>query len=582
MRKPQSELRQALGSCRGAFVFAGVFGFFINTLMLVPSLYMMQVYDRVLGSGNEVTLLMLTLITLGLMVVMGILDYARSRVLVRVSMAIDKKLSNRLFDAVFLRYLRLPRGPRAQPLSDLNTVRQFLTGHGLFAFLDLPWIPLFLGLMFLFHPLLGLLAVAGGVVLVGLTIANEMSTSGVIGQSNVEYVASSQFVDVSLRNAEVVEAMGMLHGIRNNWNRRHGRVLALQAKASDKAGIYSNATKTFRIALQSMMLGMGGWLAVRHQITPGTIIAASIIGSKALAPIEMVVGSWSSLIATRVAYRRLEALLEAIPPHQPGMELPPPKGDILVEQVVAVPPGGTVPVIKGISFAIAAGETIGIIGPSAAGKSSLARLLVGVWLPYNGAVRLDGADIKSWPRDKLGPYIGYLPQDIELFDGTVSENIARFSTIDAAAVIEAATKAGIHEMILRLPQGYDTPIGEAGGVLSGGQRQRMGLARALYGNPSFLVFDEPNSNLDEIGEAALIEAIRGLKQAGKTVVIIAHRPSVLAHVDKIMVMRDGMIHMYGPRNEVLAKVTRPTVVSNVGSPGPAVAAPGAGPAQISN
>ncbi|HZH28054.1 MAG TPA: type I secretion system permease/ATPase [Azospirillaceae bacterium] len=564
--KPKSELLETLSRCTRPLLAAAGFSFAINLLLLVSPLYMMQVYDRVLHSRSESTLVMLTIITVGLILVMSILEMVRSRILVRVGAYLDHLLSSRLFGAVFERQLRMARGHRAQPLNDLTTLRQFLTGQGLFAFFDAPWTPVFLLFLFMVHPLLGTITLVAGILLFGLAIATEMATRGKLGQASAEHIAGTYFAETSLRNAEVLEAMGMLPGVRRRWLDRHGRVLALQAQASDRAGLINSATKFVRVAMQSCMLGAGALLAIEGEISPGMMIAGSIIAGKALAPVEMAVGTWNAVVGARLAFRRLDDLLRAVPPRPERMELPAPEGRITLEGVVAVPPGGSVPTLRGVSFEIQPGEAVGIVGPSAAGKSTLARLIVGVWPAVNGKVRIDGADVQVWPRERLGPYIGYLPQDIELFDGTIAENIARFGEIDAAKVVDAARKAGVHDMILRLPKGYDTPVGEAGNQLSGGQKQRLGLARALYGDPAIFVFDEPNSNLDEEGEGCLIEAIRQLKAARKTIVIIAHRPSVLTNVDKVLVMRDGAVQMFGPRAEVLARVTRPTVAQAVAQP----------------
>ena len=582
IRKPKTELRNALERCARPLGAAVVFSFFINVLMLASPLYMMQVYDRVLHSRNESTLLMLTLITVGLMVVMAILELVRSRILVRVGAHLDQLLSARLFAAVFERQLRMPRGHRAQPLNDLSTLRQFLTGQGLFAFFDAPWTPVFLLFLFLVHPLLGTITLAGGVILFAITFASEVLSRRKLEQASVEHIAGMYFAESSLRNAEALEAMGMRPGIRSRWLARHQRVLGLQAQASDLAGTLTSISKFVRLAMQSLMLGGGALLAIEGQISPGMMIASSIIAGKALGPIEMAVASWSSLVSARLSYARLDELFRMIPPRPTGMELPEPEGRITLESVIAVPPGGSVPTIKGVSLQIEPGEAVGIIGPSAAGKSTLARLIAGVWPAVNGKVRIDGADVMAWPRERLGPFIGYLPQDIELFDGSIAENIARFGEIDPVKVVEAARKAGIHDMILRLSKGYDTPVGEAGNQLSGGQKQRMGLARALYGDPQIFILDEPNSNLDEEGEGCLIEAIRQLKTAGKTVIVIAHRPSVLTNVDKVIVMRDGQVTLFGPRNEVMARVTRPTVATAttpapaaVPAPAPSIAQGGA-------
>ncbi len=558
MQSPRkTELRQALASCREGFVAAGVFSFFINLLMLASPLYMLQVYDRVLGARSESTLLMLTLVLVAMLGVHAGLEYLRSKILVRVSNRIDTALSPRLFDAVYERSLRLPNSSRTQPLQDMLTVRQFLTGQGLFAFFDAPWTPLFIGVIFLFHPLLGWIAVAGTILLFSLAVATEALTRKPLQEANLEQMRASQYAEANLRNAEVAEAMGMLPGIRARWLERHGRMLALQGVASDRAGAVSAITKFARLAVQNIMLGAGAYLAIRHEITPGYMIAGTIVLGRALAPVEQAIGTWKLLVGARSAYHRLDEMFTKLPPRPSPMPLPAPKGDLAVEGLVAVPPGGTAPTLRGVTFAVAAGECVGIIGPSAAGKSTLVRNIVGVWPAYAGKIRLDGADLDQWDRTRLGPHIGYLPQDVELFGGTVAENIARFGAVDADKVVEAATLAGVHEMVLRLPQGYDTQIGEGGSVLSAGQRQRVALARALYGNPALVVLDEPNSNLDDEGENALVRAMAGLRERGATVLIVAHRPSVLVGVDHILVLRDGQVAAFGPRNEVMSRYTRP-------------------------
>jgi ATP-binding cassette subfamily C protein EexD len=359
--------------------------------------------------------------------------------------------------------------------------------------------------------------------------------------------------------------------VQNRWLEKHREMLGLQALASDRAGVLTASSKVIRLLLQSLVLGLGAYLAIEQVTTPGVMIAAMIIAGRALAPIDQLIGSWRGFVAARTAYRRLKDLLHMVPERARGMSLPAPRGDLVVDQAVAVPPGGTTPVLRGVSFAVKAGESIGVIGPSAAGKSTLARTVLGVWPLVAGKVRIDGADVSQWNREELGPHIGYLPQDIELFDGTVSENIARFGEIKSEMVVEAAQKAGVHEMILHLPKGYDTPIGEGGAVLSGGQRQRVALARALYGEPVLVVLDEPNSNLDDQGEVALVRAIRGLKSAGRTVLIITHRPSVLGSVDKILVLREGQVQAFGPRDEVMAQFARPAAVAAGPVPAPAPA-----------
>jgi ATP-binding cassette, subfamily C, bacterial EexD len=574
--RPDDELRAALKASRNSFLFAGFFSLFINLLMLTPAIYMLQVYDRVLASSSESTLIMLTILVVGLFTVMGLLELLRSRILVRVSARLDMQLNPRLFGAMFDAKLRDGRGAGAQPIEDLTNLRQFLTGNGLFAFFDVPWMPVYIAVLFLMHPWLGWFAIVGSIILFALALANELVTREPLGKANGLAIGARGYLGGNLRNAEALEAMGMLPRVHQRWFERHREVLRLQALASDRAALLSNASKVLRITLQSLILGLGAYLVIQQEFTAGVMIAGSIIMGRALAPIDQLIGGWKGFLASRSAYKRLHDLLLAIPERPRYMSLPAPDGRVTLEGVLAAPPGSNVPVLRGVQFEIARGEIVGVIGPSAAGKSSLARVLLGVWHVAAGKVRLSGADIGHWNRDELGPYIGYLPQDIELFDGTVSENIARFGEIDPEQVVAAAQRAQVHDMILRLPKGYDTPIGDAGAVLSGGQRQRIGLARAMYGNPVLVVLDEPNSNLDEQGESALVKAIAQLKAEGTTVVIITHRPSILGSVDKILVMREGQVEMYGPRDQVLAQFARPTAVPRPATTGtlPSVQAAG--------
>lgn len=555
-RKPRSELAELLWSCRGAFLAAAGFSLFINLLLLVPSLHMMQMYDRVLASGSLPTLAGITAIALFLIAVLGVLEWVRAQVLIRVGARIDLALRERLFDAAFQRSL-MQAGDGGQPLQDLAVLRQFLAGSALLAFFDIPWMPLFLALLYLFHPLLGWLALLGGTLIFALALFNEVATKGPLESANREAQAAARFVASHFRNAEVVTALGMLARIRGRWRERQHGMLAFQVRASERAGVIATASKVLRIGLQIAMLATGTYLALDQRISPGTMVAASILMARALAPVDQALGSWKGFVAARAAYRRLTALLAQVPPRPARMALPKPAGAVAVEGLVAVPPGARLPALRGVTFALAAGEALGVVGPSAAGKSTLARLLVGAWPPYAGSVRLDGAALGDWDGEQLGPHLGYLPQDIELFDGTIAENIARFGAVDGEHVVLAAQRAGLHELILRLPQGYDTVIGEHGGVLSGGQRQRVGLARALYGDPSLVVLDEPNSNLDDAGEAALNAAVADLKARGKTVVLIAHRPNILLHMDRLLVLRDGQVQTLGPRHEVLTQLIRP-------------------------
>jgi len=566
-REKKSELWLALNSCRQSFLMVGLFSMFINLLMLVPPLYMLQIYDRVLASRSESTLLMLTLLVIGLMMVLGALEWVRSRILIRVGARLDTDINSRLFGAMYDNNLRMPGVSSVQPLNDLSSLRQFLTSHALFAFFDVPWMPIYILVLFLFHPYFGWIAIAGALILFTLTLTNEIRTRGLLAVANGEYIAANNYAGSNLRNAEVLEAMGMQSRIRQRWLDRHAKVLGLQALASDRSGVVSAVSRSFRLLLQSMVLGVGAWLAIQHIVTPGVMIAASILLGRALAPIDLMIGGWRGFVGARTAYRRLNELLTTIPERPATMSLPAPSGILAVESVVVTPPGATVPVVRGVSFTLSAGESLGLIGPSASGKSTLARALLGIWPAYAGTVRLDGADIFAWNRDELGPHIGYLPQDIELFDGTISENIARFGQVDADQVVIAARRAGVHEMILRLPKGYDTSIGEYGGALSGGQRQRIALARALYGEPVLLVLDEPNSNLDDQGEAALVNALDDLKKRNKTVIIITHRPSILANVDKMLVLKDGQTQLFGPRQEIMAKFARPAAVRSTGTSG---------------
>lgn len=550
--KPKNEIEQALISFKSTFVTVGVFSAVSNMLMLVPSLYMLQVYDRVLPSRNEFTLLMLTLMMLGAYLFISALELVRSFVLVRVGARFDMTLNKRVYTAAFEQNLKRSGVSGAgQALNDLTNIRQFLTGNALFAFFDAPWFPVYLIVIFVFEPSLGLFALCGTAILVVLAFINERVTHKPLADANSMSIASSSMATNNLRNAEVIESMGMLPNLLGRWYRVHGRFLKLQADASEKAGIIGAITKFVQVSLQSLVLGFGAWLAVEGKISPGMMIAASILVGRALAPVQQVIGVWKTYSNTRSAYERLTALLENNPQRSSGMELPKPTGAIAVEGVTAAPPGTTAAVLRGVNFAINAGDVLGVIGPSGSGKSTLARLLVGVWPAMLGKVRLDGADIYQWNKAELGPHIGYLPQEIELFGGTVSENISRFGDLDAEKVVLAAKRAGVHDMILHLPKGYDTVLGEGGAGLSGGQKQRLGLARAMYDDPSLLVLDEPNSNLDDMGEAALVQAINDLRQRGKTIVLITHRTSVIGVTNKLLMLKDGSVAMFGPTRDVL-------------------------------
>lgn len=556
LKLPQNEITDVLSSFKSTFRTIGVFSAIINMLMLVPSLYMLQVYDRVLQSRNEMTLLMLTLLMLLAYAVMSTLEFIRSFILIRAGAKLDMKMNKRIYTAAFEQNLRRGGGNAGQALQDLTQIRQFLTGNGLFAFFDAPWFPFYLAVIFMFDVWLGVFATVGVILMVILAYANEVVSKKPLAEANTMAIVSSNLATNNLRNAEVIEAMGMLPSLMSRWFKLHGRFLQLQAEASEKSGIVTALSKFVRVSIQSLVLGLGALLVIEGHMSPGMMIAGSILLGKATGPIDQLIGVWKQWSSVKSAYNRLNELLSNNPPRVAGMDLPKPKGAVSVEGVLAAPPGSKVPVVKGVTFALAPGDVLGVIGPSGSGKSTLARLLVGVWPAAQGTVRLDSADIFQWNKDQLGAHIGYLPQDIELFGGTVADNIARFGEVDAEKVIAAAKHAGVHDMILHFPQGYDTKLGDGGAGLSGGQKQRIALARAMYNDPSLLVLDEPNSNLDDVGEAALVEAINYLRSIGKTIVLITHRTSILGATTKLLLMRDGVAQAFGPRDQVIAALNQ--------------------------
>ena len=550
-----NNLQAALKACKSSFLSVGFFSFFVNALMLVPTFYMIQISGRVVPSSSTSTLLMLTLILTVLVVTMGSLEWVRSRIMVRISNRLDVMLSRDVYRASFKRALNSGGSDAtAQSLNDLTALRQFFTGSGLFAFFDAPWFPIYTFVMFLFHPWFGFMTLACGLVLALLAVVNHRLTANALANANKENVASNVVTAKTLRNAEVIESMGMLETLMNRWAKRQRRIMLMQSEASDKGGIVSTISKTFRTWSQSIMLAIGAYLVVTHEINPGLLMAGSLLLGRALAPIDQMIGSWKGFVAAKVQYDRLSKVLDDLSKEPERMPLPAPEGQIQVENLVVAPPGAKAPVIRNISFVVPTGSIVGIVGPSAAGKSTLVRALMGIWPPQHGVVRLDGADIASWDKQALGRYVGYLPQDIELFEGSISENIARFDKIDPEKVVQAAQMAGVHEMILMLPDGYDTVIGSDGVNLSGGQRQRVGLARAIYGNPRLIVLDEPNSNLDDVGERALGVALQKLKETGATVFIVSHRPNILTRLDRILVMAGGTISLYGERDRVIAEL----------------------------
>lgn len=539
------------------FVFAAFFSFIINMLLLVPMIYTLQTYDKVLASRSTETLFMLTIMLAIALVVMGLLEYVRSRLLVIANNAIDATLAPYLFHKMVAGATSPEGNQYPHGLKDLATIKAFLTGNAIFAIFDAPWMPVYLVILWFVHPLLFWVAAVGGLLMVMLTAISEFATRSPLESANITARFAGNFVAAGMRNAEVVKAMGMQQGLTRRWGELNQRTVELQTLASSRAGKISSVTKFVRQFLQSVMLGTGAWLVITTgSITAGFMMVANLLMGKALSPIEHIIASWKMLLEARTAYSRLDVFIKGLAQEQAPMELPAPTGQLTLEKVAFVIRALNKVILKEVSFSLAAGESVGIIGPSAAGKSSLARIVTGVWKPSIGTVRLDGADLESWQKESIGQYIGYLPQDVELFAGTIAENIARLGIPDSEQVIAAARLAGVHDMILRLPEGYDTEIGDAGTVLSGGQRQRIGLARALFGNPKLVVLDEPNASLDEAGELALLQGIAHLKKNGATVIIITHKVSLLANVDKLLIMQEGTVAVFGPRAGVLAHIAK--------------------------
>ncbi|MBK8176037.1 MAG: type I secretion system permease/ATPase [Rhodospirillales bacterium] len=580
--EPINPLRAAVRECRIGTIYLALFSACINVLILTSPIYMMQVYDRVLASGKIETLIFLTLIAGIAVLVLGLLEMVRNRLMARIGQWFERRMSPDLI-AASMRAAMLGAAANAQALRDLIQVRAFLGGPGSTTIFDAPWTPIFLAVIWLMHPVLGMVGLGSAVVLFGLAILNEYVSRKPLKQAAMLSIVNTQSADQAIRNADAFHAMGMLPGFLVGWMARNERALGFQLDAADWNATLVGLSKFSRIFVQILILAVGAFLVIRGEMTSGGMIAGSILLGRALAPVEQAISAWKGMIAARDAYDRLNRLFEKVPPPPQVMTLPPPTGVLSCEQLVFVPRGRDKPVLNGVTFSVDAGDALGIIGPSAAGKSTLCKILVGSWQPTRGQARLDGADVFTWPSENLGPYIGYLPQDVELFGGTVKDNIARLiPDADSEAVVEAARTAGVHEIILRLPKGYETEIGESGSHLSGGQRQRIGLARALYGKPRLIVLDEPNASLDTEGEESLMNAMSLAKKWGATVIIVAHQPRILRGVDKLLLLRDGRSEMFGPRDEVLAKLmpqrvgsdNRPRAVKAV-SP-----APGS-PAQVS-
>ncbi|NQE60877.1 Type I secretion system ATPase [Caulobacter sp. RHG1] len=546
-------LDQAVLVAKPAVIAAMVFSFFINILALVSPLYMLQVYDRVLSSRNVATLVALTAICIFLFLIYGLLEALRTQVLVRGGLKFDNAVRDPIFKSVLDSTLSR-RGAGSQAFRDMDQVRDFMTG-GLIAFCDAPWTPVFIIVSWMLHPFFGILAIISCFIIFGLAVLNDNATKMPVQMATMASIAAQNDAGATLRNAEVMKAMGMWGGLQARWRGRRDEQVAWQASASDAGGAVMSGIKVFRQVVQTLILGGGAYLAIQGDISAGSMIAGSILVGRALAPIEGAVGQWKGFIGARGSWDRLQEMLRAEKNTEDHMSLPEPKGVLSAEAASILPPGAQQPTMRQASFRIEAGTSVALVGPSAAGKSSLLRGLVGVWPCAAGVIRLDGYDIKQWDPEKLGRHIGYLPQDIELFQGTVAQNIARFTEFDAQEVIAAATLAGVHEMIQGLPEGYDTPIGEGGASLSGGQRQRLALARSVFRMPALLVLDEPNASLDQVGEVALMQAMNQLKAAKRTVIFATHKVNILSQADYIMVINQGVIADFGPRDAMLAKLT---------------------------
>lgn len=558
------DIAEVYKASRSTLVATAVFSALLNILMLTGPLFMLQVYDRVLSSGSVPTLLALLALVIVIYIYMGFLEFIRSRLMVRLGHKVEERLRPVIFDAVMFHSLRRTPGIGSQPISDLATVRHYLASPGPFAFFDMPWMPLYLAVMFMLHWMLGVFSIAAAVIIFVMAVMSEQLTRTSVQESTKASIAASAITDEARRNAEALYSLGMLGVIRNRWIKVHEKALGYYTQSSDTGGWLGAVSRGFRMLMQSLVLALGAYLAIEGQITAGAIVAASVLMSRALAPVEQAVGNWQQFLGFRKARERLIATLSTIERDRKVMDLPEPQGNLSVENLIVQLPGVEKPLLYGINFALAPGEGLGVIGPTGAGKSTLARALAGVLKPTHGAIRLDGATYDQRDPDDLGRLIGYVPQDVQLFNGTVAENISRFQpNADPEKIVAAAKLANLHDMIVRLPNGYNTPLGDGGARLSAGQRQRVALARALYGSPPLMILDEPNSALDAEGDAALDAAIRGAMQRGAAVVVIAHRPSALAAISKILVLTEGRVAAFGPRDEII----RNMVVRQAGNQG---------------
>ena len=551
---PPSELALAFEPLKPVILKAIGFSTLISLLALAPTVYMLEVYDRVVNSRSGMTLAMLTLMIVLAYAVMEVLEKVRGALMRAAGVQIDQALSKRVYDAMFQGFLKRQVGGSMQVLNDLKSVREFLANPALMAILEAPVALVALALIFAISPILGYASMLGGAAQIFVAWMNERATRKPLGEANRSAVGAQQFAEASLRNAHVMESMGMLDAVHGRWQKRQREFLAFQAVASEGAGLWTAMSKAVQQVMSSLLLGLGAWLLLNNMLNGGSsmMIIGSVLGGRVLAPLGQLVAQWSGVVNVRAAWSRLEMLLAQVPLKPEAMPLPAPKGMLTVEGLVAGAPGQQAAIVRGVQFALSPGEVLAVVGPSASGKTTLARLLVGLWPSMGGKVRLDGVDIHTWDKTELGPYLGYLPQGVELLDGSLAENIARFGDVDMAQVEAAARLVGLHELIMSLPEGYNSPVGRDGAMLSGGQRQRVGLARALYGKPVFVVLDEPNSSLDEAGDAALANAIAALKQLGTTFVVMTHRTSILGVADKMLIMREGAQQAFGPRDEVLA------------------------------
>ena len=558
---PQTPLKKAYGRFRAVIGATILFSFFSNILMFVGPLYMLQMYDRVLASRNENTLIMITAIAVALLVAYGMLEYLRSKLLVRAGLQFDDMLANPAFNRAVRNHLAAPNSGAQMTLSDVNRVREFLTGQGILAFFDAPWAPLFLALIYAFHPILGIVATVGAIIIFILALLNEFSTRGLLQEAGQANQGATHFLNTTMQNAEVIRALGMEKQLTKRWVKQHDQMLDAQAQASGRAGAVMASSKFVRMTMQIAILGTGAYLAILQEISPGIMIAASIVMGRAVAPVEQAVGQWKNFVGARSAHQRLKTVFETFGDEEERLQLPTPKGNVAVQSLIATAPGskpggsGSKPaLLKGISFAINQGEVLAVIGPSGSGKSTLVRHLVGASQPASGTVRIDGTELQHYDPEQLGRHMGYMPQDVKLFRGSVSENISRF--VDQPAdkeIIMAAQLSGAHDMIQTLAEGYDTDVGDGGQSLSGGQRQRVGLARAVFRMPNIIVLDEPNSNLDAHGEQALATCIQEMKKMGKTVIIVTHKANLLSLSDKTLMLINGQVEKFGPTREIFAQ-----------------------------